>query len=88
MRPKRERGRMGGVKCSDEEAKRERRVKREVGGEEKCSECLRAAQLEERMECGSSRAWLSHRCGYRQGVMARGSEGEVHRAANCIAPQS
>jgi len=23
-----------------------------VGGEEKCSECLRAAQLEERMECG------------------------------------
>jgi hypothetical protein len=56
--------------------------------EEKCSECLRAAQLEERMECGSSRASLSRRCGYRQGVMARGSEGEVHRAANCIAPQS
>jgi len=34
-------------------------VKREVGGEEKCSECLRAAQLEEQMESGSSRASLA-----------------------------
>ena len=50
MRPKRERGMGGGVKCSGEEAKKEERVKREVGGEEKCSECLRAAQLEERMK--------------------------------------
>ena len=82
----------------------ERRVKREVGGEEKCSECLRAAQLEERLECeekcseclraaqleerleceGRSRASLSHRCGCRQGVMARGSEDKLPRAAGLM----
>jgi hypothetical protein len=31
------------------------RVKREVDGEEKCSECLRAVRLEERLERDSSR---------------------------------
>ena len=65
MRPGRERSRGGGVRCSDEEKKKKKRkarVKREVGGEEKCSECLRAAQLEERMECGSRGALLAYRC--------------------------
>jgi len=65
-----------------------RRVKREVGGEEKCRECLRAAQPEERLECASSRASLDHRCGSRQGVMARRSDGERRRARNCFAPWS
>jgi hypothetical protein len=49
MRPEGEKRRGGGVRCSDEEKKQKKkrrtRVKREVGGEEKCSECLRAAQL-------------------------------------------
>jgi hypothetical protein len=53
MRPKGEGRRERGVKCSDEEAKKEEgeknRMKREVGGEKKCSECLYAAQLEERI---------------------------------------
>ena len=72
------------MKVSDEETKKGKRVKREVGGEEKCSECQRAAQLEERMECGrhsSSIAESSMR-------LSPGSVGEQRRARKCFAPRS
>jgi len=56
--------------------------------EEKCRECLRAAQPVERLECDSSRASLGHRCGCRQGVMERPSDGERRGASGCFAPWS